>query len=76
MEYEAFRITHQDAEQCAGAAFAEAKACFNALLHAQEALQLVDEQGLWDHMNCEDVAKISDTMDKLEAFIAKRVDKG
>ena len=72
MNYEAYRITHQSAEGAAKALFAELRATFNALLHARDALWLVDEQGLWDHMNVDDVAEISDTMDKVEAFFAKR----
>jgi hypothetical protein len=72
MNYEAYRITHQSAEGAAKAAYIELRATFNALLHARDALWLVDEQGLWDHMNVDDVAEISDTMDKVEAFCAKR----
>jgi len=72
MNYEAYRITHQSAESAAKALFAELRETANVLLHARDALWLVDEQGLWDHMDQDDVAEISDIMDKVEAFCAKR----
>lgn len=74
MNYGTYRMSFQDSEQCARACFTEMKETFNALLHARDALWLVDEQGLWDHMNVDDVRVISDTIDKLEAFCEKRTE--